>query len=80
MILIYIDIRLLQMYVYLSKSLKMLFFRNAICCTVWIILTNLPPVSSIQESGLQSIVGNQRNIKRNDSTENSSAVAKLLLG
>ncbi|XP_010706001.1 dual specificity protein kinase TTK isoform X1 [Meleagris gallopavo] len=37
-------------------------------------------VSSIQESGLQSIVGNQRNIKRNDSTENSSAVAKLLLG
>ncbi|OXB69585.1 UNVERIFIED_CONTAM: hypothetical protein H355_013772, partial [Colinus virginianus] len=37
-------------------------------------------VSSIQESGLQSIVGNQRNIKRNDSIENSSAVPKLLLG
>lgn len=37
-------------------------------------------VSSVQESGLQSIVGNQRNIKRNDSTENSSAVAKHLLG
>ncbi|XP_048790827.1 dual specificity protein kinase TTK [Lagopus muta] len=37
-------------------------------------------VSSIQESGLQNIVGNQRNIKRNESTENSSAVAKLLLG
>ncbi|XP_052552525.1 dual specificity protein kinase TTK [Tympanuchus pallidicinctus] len=35
-------------------------------------------VSSIQESGLQNIVGNQRNIKRNESTENSSAVAKLL--
>ncbi|XP_072188266.1 dual specificity protein kinase TTK [Excalfactoria chinensis] len=34
--------------------------------------------SGIQESGLQSVVGNQRNIKRNDSTENSSAVAKLL--
>ncbi|NXC37687.1 TTK kinase, partial [Penelope pileata] len=36
--------------------------------------------SSIQESGLQSIVGNQKSIKRNDSTENSSAVNKLLLG
>ncbi|XP_015714513.1 dual specificity protein kinase TTK isoform X2 [Coturnix japonica] len=34
--------------------------------------------SGIQVSGLQSVVGNQRNIKRNDSTENSSAVAKLL--
>lgn len=66
------------MYVFLSKSLQMLFFRNAICYTVWTILTNLPTVSSIQESGLQNIVGNQRNIKRNESTENSSAVAKLL--
>ncbi|KAM6354924.1 dual specificity protein kinase TTK [Podargus strigoides] len=35
--------------------------------------------SSTQESGLQSIVGNHRSIKRNDSGENS-AVTRLLLG
>ncbi|KFP52351.1 Dual specificity protein kinase TTK, partial [Cathartes aura] len=37
-------------------------------------------VSSTQESGLQSIVGNHRSIKRNDSGENSSTVSRLLLG
>ncbi|NXF52781.1 TTK kinase, partial [Oceanites oceanicus] len=37
-------------------------------------------VSSTQESGLQSIVGNHRSIKRNDSGENSSTVTRLLLG
>ncbi|KFV98725.1 Dual specificity protein kinase TTK, partial [Fulmarus glacialis] len=36
--------------------------------------------SSTQESGLQSIVGNYRSIKRNDSGENSSTVTRLLLG
>ncbi|KAM6324257.1 dual specificity protein kinase TTK [Aegotheles albertisi] len=37
-------------------------------------------VSSTQESGLQSIVGNHRSIKRNDSGESSSTVARLFLG
>ncbi|XP_010143589.1 PREDICTED: dual specificity protein kinase TTK, partial [Buceros rhinoceros silvestris] len=37
-------------------------------------------VSSTQESGLQSIVGNRRSIKRNDSGENSSTVTRLFLG
>ncbi|XP_010001394.1 PREDICTED: dual specificity protein kinase TTK [Chaetura pelagica] len=37
-------------------------------------------VSSTQESGLQSIVGNHRSIKRNDSGENSSTVTRLFLG
>ncbi|XP_010073017.1 PREDICTED: dual specificity protein kinase TTK-like, partial [Pterocles gutturalis] len=37
-------------------------------------------VSSTQESGLQSIAGNHRGIKRNDSGENSSSVTRLFLG
>ncbi|XP_010564054.1 PREDICTED: dual specificity protein kinase TTK [Haliaeetus leucocephalus] len=37
-------------------------------------------VSSTQESGLQSLAGNHRSIKRNDSGENSSTVTRLLLG
>ncbi|XP_074720826.1 dual specificity protein kinase TTK [Strix uralensis] len=37
-------------------------------------------VSSTQESGLQSIVGNHRSIKRNESSESSSTVSRLLLG
>ncbi|XP_072711445.1 dual specificity protein kinase TTK isoform X1 [Ciconia boyciana] len=37
-------------------------------------------VSSTQESGLQSVIGNHRSIKRNDSGENSSTVTRLLLG
>ncbi|XP_035178415.1 dual specificity protein kinase TTK [Oxyura jamaicensis] len=37
-------------------------------------------VSSIQESGLQSIPGNHRIIKRNDSADNSSSVTRTLLG
>ncbi|XP_040409942.1 dual specificity protein kinase TTK [Cygnus olor] len=37
-------------------------------------------VSSLQESGLQSIPGNHRIIKRNDSAENSSSVTRTLLG
>ncbi|XP_069707425.1 dual specificity protein kinase TTK [Phaenicophaeus curvirostris] len=37
-------------------------------------------VSSTQESGLQSIAGNHRNIKRNDSGENSSTVTRLFFG
>lgn len=56
------------------------FETNAICSIIWIILINLPTGSSTQESGLQSIVGNHRSIKRNDSGENSSTVTRLLLG
>ncbi|KFQ41030.1 Dual specificity protein kinase TTK, partial [Mesitornis unicolor] len=37
-------------------------------------------VSSVQESGLQSIVGNNRSIKRNESGESSSTVARHFLG
>ncbi|XP_030346415.1 dual specificity protein kinase TTK isoform X1 [Strigops habroptila] len=37
-------------------------------------------VSSTQESGLQSIFGNHRSMKRNDCGENSSTVTRLLLG
>ncbi|KFQ58418.1 Dual specificity protein kinase TTK, partial [Pelecanus crispus] len=37
-------------------------------------------VSSTQESGLQSIAGNHRSLKRNDSGENSSTVTRLFLG
>ncbi|KFZ46091.1 Dual specificity protein kinase TTK, partial [Antrostomus carolinensis] len=37
-------------------------------------------VSSTQESGLQSMVGSHRSIKRNDCGENSSTVTRLLLG
>ncbi|KFP02047.1 Dual specificity protein kinase TTK, partial [Calypte anna] len=37
-------------------------------------------VSSTQECGLQSIVGNHRSIKRGDSGENSSTVTRLFLG
>ncbi|XP_037247961.1 dual specificity protein kinase TTK [Falco biarmicus] len=37
-------------------------------------------VSSTQEPGLQSIAGNHKNVKRNDSGENSSTVARQLLG
>uniref|UniRef100_A0A6G1R823 Dual specificity protein kinase TTK n=1 Tax=Hypotaenidia okinawae TaxID=2861861 RepID=A0A6G1R823_9GRUI len=36
--------------------------------------------SSIQEPGLQSIVGNHKSIKRNDAGENSAAAARLVLG
>ncbi|XP_057225417.1 dual specificity protein kinase TTK [Malurus melanocephalus] len=37
-------------------------------------------VSSTNESGLQNIGGNQKSIKRNESSENSSTVSRLLLG
>lgn len=42
--------------------------------------SNFPTVSSTQEPGLQSIVGNRRSIKKNDSGENSSTVTRPLLG